>query len=190
MDQTRLFEAVFAWSLPHCVGLITTASSAAVPASTFLLDGGDGSNLTFALNLPSNSDDLYFHMSGPVGNDWIAVGLGKVMKGSLILITYAAADGHNVTVSPRIGSDHSEPTYTKDVSITLLPGSGLINNTYIVNGKCLGCRKWKGGSIDLKSKTQPMIYAVGPSDYLRSNAPDAGIRRHEEFGESWSTYHP
>lgn len=175
---------MFVWSSHHRVGLITTASSAAIPASTFVLDGGDGSNLTFALNIPSNSDDLYFHMSGPAGNDWIAVGLGKEMKGSLMLITYTAADGHNVTVSPRVGSDHSEPTYTKDVSITLLPGSGLINDTYIVNGKCSGCRKWKGGSLDLQSKTQPMIYAVGPDDYLQSNALDAGIRRHEEFGES------
>ena len=123
-------------------------------------------------------------MSGPSGNDWIAVGLGKVMKGSLMLIAYLAADGYNVTVSPRIASGNSEPSYTKDVSVTLLPGSGLINETYVVNGKCSGCRKWKSGSIDLTSKTQPMIYAVGPGDYLQSNALDVGIRRHEDFGES------
>lgn len=165
-------------------GLVTTASSAGVASSTFVLDGGDGSNLTFAMNLPSNSDDVYFHMSGPAGNDWMAVGLGKEMAGSLMLIAYSAADGHNVTLSPRLGPYHSEPTYTKDVSITLLPGSGIINDTYVVNGKCSGCRKWNGGSIDLKSKAQPMIYAVGPGDNLQSNAPDAGIRRHEDFGES------
>ena len=148
-----------------------------------MLDGGDSTNLTFALNLPSNSDDLFFRMSGPIGNDWIAVGLGKEMKGSLMLIAYTAANGHDITVSPRIGSGNSEPRYTKDVSVTTLPGSGVINNTYIVNGKCSGCRKWKGGSLDLKSKAQPMIFAVGPDDYLQSNALDAGIRRHQDFGE-------
>lgn len=164
-------------------GLLITVRSAATPASTFVLDGGDGTNLTFALNIPSNSDDLYFHMSGPAGNDWMAVGAGNLMKDSLMFIVYTAANGRNVTVSPRIGTGHSEPTYTTDVSVFLLPGSGLINDTYIINTKCHGCRKWKGGFLDLKSKTQPMIYAVGPGDYLQSDLLDAGIRRHEDFGE-------
>ena len=168
----------------HRVGLITTASSAAPAASTFVLDGGDGTNLTFAVNLPSTSEDLYFHLSGPAGNDWISVGMGNKMKGSLMLIAYAAANGHDITLSPRIGTGNNEPTYTKDVSITLLPGSGIINSTYIVNAKCTGCRTWKGGSIDLKSQNQPMIYAVGPGDSLQSNALDASIRRHADFGES------
>ncbi len=137
-------------------GLLITVRSAATPASTFVLDGGDGTNLTFALNIPSNSDDLYFHMSGPAGNDWMAVGAGNLMKDSLMFIVYTAANGRNVTVSPRIGTGHSEPTYTTDVSVFLLPGSGLINDTYIINAKCHGCRKWKGGFLDLKSKTQPM----------------------------------
>lgn len=123
-------------------------------------------------------------MSGPAGNDWIAVGIGNVMKDSLMFIVYTAANGRNVTVSPRIASGRTEPTYTTDVSVVLLPGSGLINDTYVVNAKCQGCRKWKVGSLDLKSKTQPMIYAVGPGEYLQSDKLDAGIRRHQDFGES------
>lgn len=100
-----------------------------------------------------------------------------------MFIAYRSANGKNVTLSPRIGSSHSEPVVTKDVVVTTLPGWGISNDTYIVNAKCSGCRKWHGGSLDLTSTQQPMIYAVGPDDSLQSDQQDAGIRRHQNFGE-------
>ncbi len=170
-------------SSPFRAGLFTF-SRAATPSSTFVYDGGAGRNLTIAVNVPSLTDDLYFHMSGPAGFDWLALGFGEQMKGSLMLIVYKAENERDITVSPRLASGNSEPTYTKDVTVTLMPGHGVVNGTVVVNGRCTGCRKWNGGAVDVKSTTQPMIYAVGPDEGFRSNAPDAGLRRHGDYGES------
>lgn len=65
-----------------------------MPASVFILPLNDGSeNYTFGINIPSNSQDLYFHLSGPARYSWIAVGTGSVMKDSLMFVMYSDAHG-------------------------------------------------------------------------------------------------
>lgn len=62
--------------------------------SVFILPLGDGSqNLTFALNIPSNSDDIFFHLAGPASYAWVAVGTGREMKDSLMFLLYQNANG-------------------------------------------------------------------------------------------------
>jgi hypothetical protein len=53
-----------------------------------------------------------------------------------------------------------------NVTVQLLDGTGVLtqvsNNTLTVNARCINCRSWSGGSIDVTSKAQNMIFAYGP----------------------------
>ncbi|KAK5055179.1 hypothetical protein LTR84_012928 [Exophiala bonariae] len=165
--------------------LLTT--QAVVPSSSAVLRPGGNSdsnaNFTVAINVPSgNSNELYFHFSSPAGNSYAAFGIGSQMRGALMFIAHASEDGKNVTLSPRIGSGHSAPTPTDDVKITLLSGSGIINDTYVVNAKCSNCRSWSGGSADVLSDSQSMLWAVGEAGEIKSNALDARIQEHSRRG--------
>lgn len=140
----------------------------------------------------------------------MAVGTGSEMKNSLMFLVYSDQSGKSqfafariegdrelsltamadITLSPRISTSHNEPVYNSSLSVTTLAGTGIINDTYVVNAKCSNCRTWNTGSLDLKSTTQPWIYALGPSKNLQSNSMTAGIQRHEEYGENTSVHCP
>lgn len=67
------------------------------PISVFVTSPGSGSgNYVFALNVPSNSEDIYFHLSGPDAYQWIAVGTGSEMKNSLMFIAYLNSTGNGL----------------------------------------------------------------------------------------------
>lgn len=109
------------------------------------------------------------------------MGNNKMAK-SLILMVYSDSSGKNVTVSPRLTSGHVEPSYTKLVDVTVLAGSGIINNTLTVNAKCSNCRVWRGGAIDPKNNAAKFIWATGPTNDLKSNSPEADVKRHAVYG--------
>lgn len=68
------------------------------PISVFVTTPGSGSgNYVFALNVPSNSEDIYFHLSGPDAYQWIAVGTGSEMKNSLMFIAYLNSTGNGLS---------------------------------------------------------------------------------------------
>ncbi|KAL8805733.1 MAG: hypothetical protein Q9182_001766 [Xanthomendoza sp. 2 TL-2023] len=70
------------------------------------------------------------------------------------------------------------------MSITLSNRSGIRDGRYVAIGVCHNCKDWHSGSIDFESTTQPMSYAVGPDKlHLNSDAPDAGLRRHDYWGK-------
>lgn len=67
------------------------------PISVFVTSPGSGSrSYVFALNFPSNSEDIYFHLSGPAAYSWVAVGTGSEMKDSLMFIAYLNSTGNGV----------------------------------------------------------------------------------------------
>ena len=101
------------------------------------------------------------------------------MANALMFVAYENGDRSNVTVSPRTTSGHNPPEHTKDVNVTLLPGSGVVNNVFNVNAMCTGCRTWDSGSIDSKSTSQNMIWAIGPAWSLASDDLNAPIRQHQ-----------
>ncbi|EXJ76840.1 hypothetical protein A1O3_10485 [Capronia epimyces CBS 606.96] len=158
---------------------------AAVPASTYVGRGTSpdpNDNITVAVNVPSNSSDsLFFHFSAPAGQTWAAFGLGGQMKGALIFVTYAAKDGKNITLSPRLGTGHVMPQHTTSVQVDVLAGSGIVNGSFVINAKCTGCRSWSGGSVNTASTSQNMIWAVGPTGNLQSNDVAASISQHEGY---------
>ncbi|KAF2803237.1 CBD9-like protein [Mytilinidion resinicola] len=150
----------------------------APPASTLYLSE---TNTTFSINLPDNSSDVYIYFSSPAFS-WVAVGAGDKMANSLSFIMYPSANNKNVTISPRIASGHSEPTFAPEIQIESLPGTTINNDTLVLNAVCHNCRTWRGGSLDVSSTTQPWIYAFGPDLELQSNSQHAPLRRHHAYG--------
>jgi hypothetical protein len=103
------------------------------------------------------------------------------MANSLIFMAYPDSTGKNITLSPRLAHGHVEPSHT-NLSVTVLPGSGIANDIMTVNAMCTNCRSWKGGSIDPANTAAQFIFAVGPDGDLKSNSGSANIKRHAEYG--------
>lgn len=68
--------------------------------------------------------------------EWVGLGQGSSMSGANIFIMYTDSSGSNVTVSPRLGTGHSQPNYNSDAKITLLDGTGVSNGKMVANVKC------------------------------------------------------
>ncbi|KAI7550751.1 hypothetical protein KC317_g14183, partial [Hortaea werneckii] len=99
----------------------------AVYTTSALTSGSSNSShdFVFAVNIDSETNDVYFHMSSPSGNDWMGVGFGSKMKDSLMLIAYPSSNGTGMTLSPRLGTGHTEPEYTDEVSCEMIWNSDL-----------------------------------------------------------------
>ena len=83
----------------------------------------------------------------------------------------------DITFSPRIATGHSEPTYTDSINYTLFDSSGVSDDVAVASGVCYNCVSWKGGgSLDLDSTNTSLIFALGPTGSLNSNALDAGLK--------------
>jgi hypothetical protein len=89
----------------------------------------------------------------------------------------------DVTISPRIATTHSEPTFTPSISLSIQPGTTITpDNLFILRAICHNCRVWLNGFLDVKSTSQPMIYAFGPGNKLQSDDPSAPLKRHVRYG--------
>ena len=58
------------------------------------------------------------------------------MSGANFFVVYTSSGGKNVTVSPRLGSGHSAPTFNSAAQVTLLEGSGVKDGVMTANIKC------------------------------------------------------
>lgn len=76
-NQTAPASATFIYSNPRAAGNLTFSLAA-------VEDGG----LT----------DLYFHLSAPAANSWVAVGIGAQMKGALMFLVYHDSRGESKPV--------------------------------------------------------------------------------------------
>lgn len=123
-------------------------------------------------------------LSGPISNEWIAVGLGSnKMVGALIFMAYGSSNGSGATLSPRTTSGHVEPSYDSSIDVEILEGSGIQGANLIVNARCTNCRSWYDGSIDIQSTGQNMIFASGRSSgIICSDSLTADTRRHSVYG--------
>lgn len=148
-------------------------------------------SFVFALNAVEATGDLYFHLEAPAGQAWAAVGLGSEMEDALIFAAYPSDNGTGVTVSPRIAKGHAEPTFTEDIDLELLRPSGFnSSNTVGRDGRlradavCRNCTSWLSGrkQFDLSSTSYPFIFAVGPSQVMKSSSQTASMRRHDFYG--------
>lgn len=104
------------------------------------------------------------------------------MAGTLMFMAYANSAGNNVTLSPRLGIDHVEPSYTSNITVQVLPGTSFSNGKLVVNAMCSNCRQWKGGSVDPTNTAGKFIYAMENGAWTKSNSLSADIRRHSVYG--------
>jgi hypothetical protein len=93
------------------------------------------------------------------------------MSGAKMFIIYASSSGTNVTLSPRKGSGHSQPSFDSSAQVTLLEGSGISNNVMTANIKCSDCS-------DLTSSSSSWVYAALSGSPLNSDSQSASISQH------------
>lgn len=152
-------------------------------------------DVCYGLNIPSNtassgSGDIFFQISAPSTYQWVALGQGSGMTNANIFVVYVSASGNNVTLSPRKGTGHVEPTYSNSAQVSLLDGSGVSNGKMIANVKCSNCQSWSGGSMDFSSSSGNWIHAFQSSGGpLKSDDTSASISQHGQSDAaafSWS----
>ncbi|GAB7353118.1 hypothetical protein MBLNU459_g3657t1 [Dothideomycetes sp. NU459] len=141
-------------------------------------------NVCYSLNIPdstasSGTGDIYFQISAPTSYAWVALGQGTQMSGANIFVLYQDASGTNVTISPRLGTGHSQPQYNSAAQVTLLAGSGVSNGIMTANVRCSSCHSWSGGSMDFSSSSGNFIYAVKSGSALDSDSTSASISQHD-----------
>lgn len=102
------------------------------------------------------------------------------MKGSHMFIIYANAAGNNVTLSPRLGSGHSEPEEERASGASLLAGSGIQNGHMTANILCKDCYSWKGGSMNLTGAGQSWIWASKTGAPIKSDSRIANLQQHDD----------
>jgi hypothetical protein len=205
---TSCYIALFILTL---VENVPRAAGAAV--STFIYPTGKG-NLTFALSA-TNTGDVYMHLSAPTAYQWVGVGTGSEMEGSVMFILYENSERNGVglcryiiadnadqstnsgaTLSPRLSSGHFEPSFSERIDCafendTTHHGSIDQKNGNVYFSANIHCKNiialGKGdGKLDLSNTKQPFLYAWGPTDSSISSASKtANIKRHDAYGNFW-----
>jgi len=167
------------------LGALTLAASVLAQNVTYCPGGG----VCYAVNVPesaasSGTGDIFFQISGPSSMSWIGLGQGKQMSGSNIFLIYADAEGSNVTLSPRLGTGNQQPNSDTTAEVSLLDGSGILNNMMIANVKCSNCNSWSGGSMSFTDASSNWIWAYKSGAAVSSDSVSASISQHTKFGET------
>lgn len=145
------------------------------------------SEITYAVNIPnetatSGKGPIFFQLKSTRSLQWFAWGQGPRMQGANIFVVYAAADGKNVTVSPRLGVEHVEPLHNPLASISILEGSGITNGTITANVRCDSCITWSGGHEDTTNSASPWVWAFKYGNPLKTNSLSETITIHDASG--------
>ncbi|EOA85284.1 uncharacterized protein SETTUDRAFT_20797 [Exserohilum turcica Et28A] len=154
-------------------------------------------NLTFALSAVNDTGDTFIHLSGPTAYQWIAIGTGSRMRGSVMLIVYKNETG-GITLSPRLAPGEIQPSYSSTIDCKLLAGgisqqpsqsttssSTSASSIFSADVHCTNLRSLgrDSGKISFTDSNQPFIYALGPdSAPLTSNSVSANIQQHDSYG--------
>ncbi|KAF9736896.1 hypothetical protein PMIN04_000574 [Paraphaeosphaeria minitans] len=154
------------------------AQQKAPAASTFYLDKTE---TQFSLSLANDSADVYIYFASPAYS-WVAVGFGASMENSLMLVMYADARGDNITISPRLSTGHTEPSFSPAIKLDVLNGTGIYDEMYVLRAVCHACRVWPNGFLETSSTTAPMLFAFGPAMAAQSDDANAPLRRHVRYG--------
>ncbi|KAL5358006.1 hypothetical protein BJX96DRAFT_145753 [Aspergillus floccosus] len=145
------------------------------------------SAVSYSVNIPSmtassGSGPIYIQLKSTQELAWFAWGQGSRMQGANIFVVYASQDGNNVTVSPRLGIEHVEPTYNGQAQISVLTGSGIQDGIMTANLRCDSCIAWPGGSEDPNSSASPWVWAVKNGAQLNSDSLSFPITIHDVSG--------
>jgi hypothetical protein len=157
----------------------------------------------YAVNVPASTaatgtGDIFFQISGPTSLSWIGLGQGSGMKGANIFIIYADATGTNVTLSARLGFGNQEPNPDTSANVTLLDGSGIMNDMMVANIQCeywfvrkpttintvigSNCNSWTGGSMSFTDADSDWIWAYKTGPPISSDDVDVTLAQHSDMG--------
>ncbi|KAJ2903805.1 hypothetical protein MKZ38_009279 [Zalerion maritima] len=132
-------------------------------------------NVCISIGVPevtasSGSGNLYFQMTAPTSYSWFGIGTGSRMAGSSMFIIYTDGSG-NVTVSPRAGTGHSQPSHDSSLSVEVLAGSGVDGDTMTAN--------FVVSNLDTDvASTSTWIGAYKSGSSLDDSSPEASISEH------------
>jgi hypothetical protein len=162
-------------------------------ASTFIY-ADTAANLTLSLTAVAETSDLWFRLSAPAEYDWIGVGIGSEMKGALTFVTYPSKNGTTITLSPRLSTGKTEPTYNSKIDAYKVDLNNASEN-YInaANGGvmqiafvCRNCTNWSNPPLHLSDTKAPFMFAVGPVSTQNGmrwfNSLSAPLRSHSMWG--------
>ncbi|KAF1958449.1 CBD9-like protein [Byssothecium circinans] len=173
-------------------GMLLGLSALASYASAQVASTCPTNDVCFKLNIPqstasSGTGDIFFQVSAPSTYEWVALGQGTGMSGANIFVVYTAGNG-NVTLSPRLGTGQTMPTFNSNARVTLLEGSGVSGGKMVANVKCSSCNTWSGGSASFSGNTGNWIYAFRSSGGAKdTTSQSAGITQHnQEAPFEWS----
>ncbi|KAF2714373.1 iron reductase domain protein [Pleomassaria siparia CBS 279.74] len=150
-----------------------------INASTFYLAETE---TQFSVNIANDSSHVFFYATSPAYS-WVGFGFGDGMENAFMVVLYPSGDGNNVTISPRFATGHSEPSFASDFDIEALPGTGIVDDMFVVKAVCRNCRVWPGGFLDAATTSHPMMYAFGPGTNLQSSSLSAPLKRHVRYGK-------
>ncbi|KAL1968577.1 hypothetical protein VTN77DRAFT_1787 [Rasamsonia byssochlamydoides] len=174
----------FFYSSIAATAVATFLPSAFAQIVQYTPSGLDG--ISFSVNVPdqtvsSGPEPVYLQIKGPSDVQWLAVGEGSRMLDSNMLVIYASSN-NNITLSPRLGSGHTQPLFNPDAQVSLLDGSGISNGIMTANIRCDSFLSWSGGSENVKSASAPFIWAVRHGEPLESASVSEGIHMHDKYG--------
>ncbi|RAR10632.1 iron reductase domain protein [Stemphylium lycopersici] len=157
-----------------CLATAQNTASNTTASSTFYLSHTE---TQFSINIANDSNDVFIYFRSPAYS-WVGVGFGEKMAGSLMIIMYPNSNGDNVTLSPRIGSQASEPSFAPSVGLSILPGTSISDSMLVLRARCSNCRAY----MDTETEAQAMIYAFGHGQNLMDDSPAANLERHIRYG--------
>ena len=107
------------------------------------------------------------------------------MNGASMYVMYQDGSG-NLTLSPRLGTGHSQPredTSSSAAKLTLLAGSGVANGVMTANFVCPNCESWSGGSLSLTDTASEWIAAWKSGSSLSTTSKSASISQHDDHDQ-------
>jgi len=122
----------------------------------------------------AGSGSIYIQVSYGPSYAWVGIGIGRQMDGSSMFVVYTDGTG-NVTVSPRNGIGHSEPSYDSAARVTLLGGSKADAQGVVANFRY----EVAVGELGLESTSAPWIAGWIKGSALNTTNLQTTLRQHD-----------
>ena len=164
-------------------------------------------------NTSSNAHDLFLtiNLHRPKGSalGWTALGLGTLMKGSLMFIIYGdPLSKERPIVSIRTATGHHQPTLLKKTDLAEGMDLRVISSMWLpdqdndqdpenpshaarVSLVCYSCHLWPGTEISAQSRSQPWIWAWNAKQQFDVFSFDAHLSMHKHHAGAggWGNFY-
>ncbi|EAW25742.1 cytochrome and DOMON domain-containing protein [Aspergillus fischeri NRRL 181] len=160
---------------------ITLVASANGTPVLFRPPDCDDISFTIAVANSANASHhpaIFLQIEAPIAVEWIALGLGDQMDGADMFLVYASSP-KGVTVSPRAGTGHVPPEYNPKARFSILPKTGIVNETMIARFQCHSCLEVTTNATESASS---WIWAYKNGPPMNTHNVTATIDFHDAFG--------